>query len=448
MNILQRAQLALKIMGGQSPTETKQAKFPLTWPNFRIGQPQWQLIDLQAYINEGFNLNTRIYSAIMYKVRALRSTVLRAYTGDPDHPDLLDSTHPLAQLVSRPNPSMSWQTFQGLNTVYLNVAGNAYIWLQRPRGGGLPETMYSMRPDRVFIIPQPDRKSVLGYIYVPEGMSYRDGVPVVPQDMIHVKLPNPGDPLDGLGYGLSPISSAARSADVDNDVTHFLKLFFKGGSMVTGLLKFDIPLDDSIMARIKARWKEINGGYENWDIGVLDSGGSYQRVGLTFDEMGFETIDDRNESRITAPFGVPGILIGTRYGMQRATYSNIEQARRMCWEDTLVPENALFEDAYGYYLQTDDGGFVRFDYSKVAALKQDVAPMVAAAYQLWQMGTPANMATATVGLDMPDIPGGDIGYLPLSAVPVSVDRTPATTDVGTPEAEQQAEEQQGKAQAR
>jgi hypothetical protein len=164
--------------------------------------------------------------------------------------------------------------------------------------------------------------------------------------------------------------------------------------------------------------------------------------------MGFETIDDRNESRICAPFGVPGILIGTRFGMKRSTFSNYEEARRACWEDTLVPENAFFEDAYSYYLQTDDGGFVRFDYSKVAALKKDVAPMVAAAYQLWQMGAPANMATATVGLDMPDIPGGDIGYLPLSVMPVSVDRTPMPTATGEPEAEQQAEEAQGKAQAR
>jgi len=46
-------------------------KMPYVWPNFLTGQPQWSIIDFESYAQEGFNENAVIYSAIMYKVRAL-----------------------------------------------------------------------------------------------------------------------------------------------------------------------------------------------------------------------------------------------------------------------------------------------------------------------------------------------------------------------------------------
>ena len=88
-----------------------------------------------------------------------------------------------------------------------------------------------------------DERGIMGYLYIPEGKSHREGIPMLAKDVGHVKLPNPGDPLEGLGYGLSPISPLARSADVDNMITSFLKLFFERGAIVPGLLKFNIKLD-------------------------------------------------------------------------------------------------------------------------------------------------------------------------------------------------------------
>jgi len=456
MSFRERIKVSWDILRHGLPSESKQVagQIPLIWPSWRKGLPQWQIIDLASYISEGFDLNTLIYSAIMYKVRALRSAPLRAYTGDVDQPERLPADDPLSKLVARPNTGQSWMTFHGQNIVYLNISGNAYVWMMRPRGGGLPEQMYSLRPDRVYIIPNPDKKTIIGYLYVPEGsaawgqwdMLQRQralvegqAVPILPQDMAHIKLPNPGDPLDGMGYGLSPLAPLAQSADVDNNVTHFLKKFFESGAMITGLLKFDVPMDDTTVAQARARWKEIYSGVDNWDVAVLDQGGSYQRVGMTFQEMGFEALDDRNESRILGPLGVPGILIGTRLGLNRAINANAKELRAMCWQDTLLPENALFEDNLQYFLRTDAGGFVAFDYSKVDALKKDLAPLVDAYAKLWSTGVPANVAARSVGLGIEDIPGGDTGYLPLSVIPITTEPgRAAQTQQGAPEAEQQA----------
>jgi len=399
-----RAQAALETFRYGFPGDSK--RLPFQWPAWRQLQPQWHLIDLQSYVDEGFAMNSLVYSAIMYKVRAMIPAPLRAYTGDPGYPEALSPAHPLSKLVNRPNDHQSWTEFHNQNIVYLNLDGNVYIYKDRKH-----KEMHSFRPDRMYVIPNKKKKraELKGFIYVPEGGSIYDGIPFLPKDIIHIKLPNPGDPLEGMGYGLSPLSPAARTVDVDNMVTSFINVFFESGTMMTGVLSYDVPLRESVVTTIKERWKEKHGGYENWDIGVLDRGGKYNRLGLTFEEMGFAEIDSRNECRILGPFGIPPILIGSRVGLERSTYSNYGEARKACWEDTLVPEIRLFEVEYQHHL-TGRNAFVKFDLSQVPALQKDLPVQISAAYTLWQMGVPADQALTATGLRIGKVPNGELPY--------------------------------------
>jgi len=427
-----RVKAAIEVFRGGYPApvirQTKAAPF-MMWPEWRTATANWRMVDLQTYLEEGFAINTLIYSAVMYKARAASTPQLRAYSGDPDAPELLPPDHPLSKIVARPNPSQSWREFQMLRTVYFNLAGESFVWLERNGGErGVPIAMYILNPQRVYIIP--DRKAgrgVVGYVYVPEGKSISDGYPLVPQDVIHTKLPNPLDPLDGEGYGFSPLSPMARSGDVDNMITKFLQIFFERGAVVTGLLKFERNMNDETISQVKERWKEIYGGFENWaDVGVLDQGGEYQRISMNFDEMGFDSLDERNESRILGPFGVPPILIGSRLGLLRSTYANYQEARSAFWEDTMLSELGLFEDDYRYYLQSDDDGFVLFDYSDVPALQKDISPKVTAWAQLVDRGVTRANAAQVVGIDLPEQEGNDISFMPMNLVPMGEGGEPTT----------------------
>lgn len=425
-SMLKRARLALQVFRRGMPGAQRKS-MPMAWPDWRNGIPQWQVIDLQSYIDEGFNVNSVIYSAVMYKARAITAAPLRAYGGDPSQPELLPANHPLSKLALRPNPWQSNAAFMQQATVYLNIAGNVYNYVgDRPRPGATPTAMKLLRPDRVYIVPE--NGGVKGYLYVPEGRmavnAWRSGngpkpegvVPILPQDIMHVKLPNPGDPLEGLGYGLSPVSPLARSADVDNTITKFLQSFFQRGTNVGYMASYDRELEQSEVDRIRERWKEVYGGWDKWDeLGVMDSGGKLEKLTLGFNEVGFEAMDERSEARMVAPFGVPPVLIGTRVGLKQATMANYAEARRQCWEDTIIPELQLYESEVDYYLTgQDDATFLRFDTSQVPALRQDVAKQTESAYKLWSMGVPVNQATKIVGLAIDPVPGGDVGYLPLS----------------------------------
>ena len=423
--MIDRARLAAKVFRqgmprSRVPQGTKKA--PFIWPEFRRGKAQWHMLDFESYVTEGFYRNPLIYRAVMYKVYAKWLAPLRAYTGKLNNPVPCEENHPLARLVMRPNPYQSAMEFEALNIVYANLSGNCYMYLQRPKEGGLPEEMYSLRPDRVSIVPDPrHERGLLGYWYTPEGRSEKDGIPMRYQDVIHVKYPNPGDPLEGMGEGFSPVGPGAMSADVDNEATSFIKDFFERGLMPNVLLSFDVPLDDTDIAEVRDKWADIYGGSEGWlKPGVLGQGGSVERMGLTFDELGFEVLDERNETRILGPLGVPAVLIGARVGLANATYSNVVGLRRTFWEDVFVPELRMFETDFRHYLRGDDGAFVAYDTAMVPALQEDTPALVEAAYQMWQMGTPSNQAYRAVGLSVEPVDGGDDGYISDNMVPISM----------------------------
>jgi len=379
---------------------------PFAWPTNYNGKVQWHLVDYNAYVKEGYARNTLVYSAIMYKVRAIMSAPLKAYSGTLEVPGDVSVNTDLSNLLRRPNKYQSWVEFQARNIVFLNLSGNVYIYVDP-----FTQEMQSLRPDRMFIVTNKTVPAGLaGYLYVPDGHSVSDweaGVKFLPEDIMHIKLPNPADPLEGLGYGMSPLQPAAQSIDVDNMVTKFLNIFFERGGMVTGVLQYDLPLTQTVANQILERWNQKYGGIENWQVGILDRGAKYQRTTMTFEEMGFEGVDGRGETRILSPFGVAPILVGAKVGLDSSTYSNYEAARQAVWEDTLVPELTWFEVEFQNRFNTDSE-FVMFDFSRVPALQRALPRQVDAAYTMIQAGVPPNMAFRTAGLRLGDIPNGDV----------------------------------------
>lgn len=388
-------------------------RMPMMWPEWMNGNPQWRMVDARAYVEEGFSMNALIYAAVMWKAKNITQAPIRAYVGDHDNPELLPVRHPLTQLMRRPNDFQSQQQYMTLNETFLNLTGNSFVLMDRPSPNAPPTALYPLNPDRVRIIPINGRE--IGYLFVPEGTAENNGVPIVAADMMHVKLPNPSDRLEGMGYGLAPMASLAQTADADNRVTRYMYNLFKRGMMLGGILSFKTPISEATAARTRRRWQDQYGGSDKWvdNIGILDQGAEYQRIAPTFDELGFGGIDERNETRILMPFGVPPIVVGSRIGLMRSTYSNYEQARRAAWEDTLTYEINLFSDEMEYHLSPDDDTFVMSDTANVAAFQENLKEQVDSAKVLFDMGVPPRIVFQTVGITVEDYEGMETSYLPM-----------------------------------
>lgn len=394
---------------------------PFLWPDWVEGEPQWHMVDFATYCEDGFQANAIIYSALMYKYRAITAAPLRAYTGTREEPERLPEDHPIQQLCRRPNQYQSGAAFSGLNLIYLNLAGNSYV-VPLPFGakGRDIEALIPLRPDRVHVIPQ-DGKSI-GFMYFPVPGDRSKAVPFLLEDMLHVKLPNPMDPLEGMGEGLSPVAAMASSGDVDNEITRHLKRFFQRGGMPPGLLSFDSPMTPKQMAAARERWEEIYGGVDNWaKVAILDSKGKYQRLGLSFEEMGFDAIDSRNEPRMAAVFGVPLILLETRTALISSTYHNKQEARRMFWDDTFIAELAWYESEWNDAFKDSDI-WLAHDLTGVPALQPDPKDTRAAWAEAFAYGAVTrNEYRAIVGADPAD--DGDVYLLPFSVQVVPYGKT-------------------------
>lgn len=345
---------------------------PYVWPAWTRSQPDWTTPTLQGFAQAGYGDNALVYACIARKAQSASLAPLRVYSGARAKPQLAPDTHWLATLLLRPNPHQSWYEFKEQLITYMDLDGNAFVYKARsPRGeiGGL----YPLRSDRVRPVLGVGRTDpLLGYVYDPEDSGFFAREPFLPDEIIHVKYPNPRDPFEGYGRGSSPLGAAAKATDVDNAATSFLKTFFDQAVVPFGLLKSKQRMLDSEVARVRARLREQYGGVQNWgDVMVLDADADYQRLGLSMQEMTFDELDMRNEARICMVLGVPPIIVGARVGLERSTFANYGEARSAFWEDFLIPGiYRRFEDAWNMGLG-GDGVWLAYDYSNVPALRED-----------------------------------------------------------------------------
>jgi len=393
------------------------------WPTWKEGQPEWQMTDLSAYIEEGFNANALIYSAIMFKVRAAYTAALRGYKGTRDEPVLLPYGNELSLLVDRPNHFQSFAELQAEMIVYFNLMGNAYIWFNNRSGSEYPKSFYNLRPDWVHHIYA--KKELKGYVYAPDGMALTDGTPLLPQDVMHVRLPNPGDPYAGMGKGLSPIMPAAWSADVDNSATKWLKKFFDEGAMPRYMLSVDSPLTQQIIDEGTEAWMDRYGGNSNWMKPlIMGRGATATRVGSTFAELDMGGLDARNESRMVMPFGVPLTLIESRPELVQSTYNNKEADYTMFLKTTLIPELEMFEQEWRYYLRSTDGTqFAQYDMDNVPGYI-DKNLKLAQVQAAWDNGAATRREYRHL-LGLPVTPADDVYKIPvMSSVMVASQAMP------------------------
>lgn len=380
---------------------------PYTWPMWAEGDPQWTESTLAGYATEGYQRNAIIYSCIARKAETAATVALRVYSGDHSKPEMAADDHPLAALMRMPNRYMSWFEMQELLITYLELDGNCYIAKSRRRPSGRVDALYPLRPDCVRHVAQGGE--LIGYIYQPEGC---EPDPWLVEDIIDVKYPDPLDLFEGLGRGRSPLMAAAHVGDVDNATTKFLRQFFDNAVVPFGLLKSKQKLLDGEIARIRGRLRAQYGGIKNWgDVMILDADAEYQRLGLSFQEMGFENLDARNEARICSVLKVPPILVGAKVGLDRSTFANYGEARRSFWEDTMLVVYRRFEDQFNLQLAETEfpGYWLRYDFADAPALREDKAARWETAVRAFLGGVATrNEARSLAGL--PPAPAEQDGF--------------------------------------
>ena len=310
--------------------------------------------------------STPVYSAIRLRSDAVARPPLRVYrhvvaAGQPRR-EWVGPDHPAQRLLDRVNPHWTGGDFWRATETYLNLWGVAYWQIERDEMGA-PVELWPLRPDRVKLVPD-DNEYIGGYVYT--GFS-GERVTFAPDEIVRLRYFNPLDEYSGL----SPIAPVRLALDMGRDALLSNRSGLANDGSPGVVIHTDTNQDEAEVKRLLEEWESrFSGPLNRLRPVVLDAGMKATKMGFSPKEMEYIgalrwTVED-----VARAFNVPKPLL---HDLERATYSNIETARRMFWETCVVPELRFFEEKLTENLLPMFGGdslTAEFDTSSIEALRE------------------------------------------------------------------------------
>lgn len=268
-------------------------------------------IDFRVFINRTSTSNRAIGYRLSYKpgeVKDLfRRRVVRTYTyGTKSYTRTLKAleeveTHPMIDLLEKPNRWMDKDEFFEREFQHLELAGDAFI-LKIRNGMGVVEELWPLMPDIMNVIPD-SQNFIAGYVYMINGKR----VPFDVSDIIHIKRTDPSNMVRGLGV----VEAAARAVDNDAQSADYNRRFFKNAARPDGALETDNELSEQSFNRLKKEFKEQYAGTDNAHKTVLLEGGvKFNPVNFSQKEMDFLNSRKFNRDEILAMVRVSPSILG------------------------------------------------------------------------------------------------------------------------------------------
>lgn len=312
--------------------------------------------------------NAAVYACLQALATAFPEPPLRVYRqrGDTRAPE---PTSPLQLLLDRPNAHMSAEQVLAWTVWALHCDGNAY-WRKLRNGRSAVVELWPISPTRVEPRTANPGDFISYYRYFYEPGKFVD---LAPEDVVHFRL---GLDDEDHRRGLSPLKRLVRHVSSDDNATKFADALLRNFA-VPGLV-VQVPADARLTpedaAELKASVSAAYGAENRGNVGVLTGGATMQALGFSPEQMDLKSLHRIPEERIAAVLGVPAIVAGLGAGLDRATYSNVREAREMFTESKLVPLWRSVAATLDLQLVPDfasSGLSVAFDLAEVRALADD-----------------------------------------------------------------------------
>ena len=322
--------LSAAIARHRPPEAKASAAAPLTTAAFH--GPVWTPADYAALARAGYADNPVAFRCVRLVAEGVAAIPLTLLAEGRR----LD-THPLLELLARPNPGQSGAELLETIHGHLQTAGNAYLELVRGPSGQ-PLELHALRPDRMRVDPGPD-----GW---PQGYEYRVGAkshrfelpadPSAPPPILHLKSFHPLDDH----YGMSPLEAARRAVDLHNAASAWAKALLDNAARPSGAVIYKAADGHSHLSEAQRRGliqelETMHQGARNAGRPMLLEGGLDWRP-MSFSPADMEFLHTKHAAArdIALAFGVPPMLLGLPGDN---TYSNYQEANRAFARQTLLP---------------------------------------------------------------------------------------------------------------
>ena len=262
--------------------------------------------------------------------------------------------HAFLDLMERPNPLMDFCEFIETSVQHYDTAGE-FVWVVNHgsiRAAG-PLQVWPVRPDRMRVVTS-DTEALTGYVYVgPDG----EHVPLLVEQVIHIRRPNPLDPYRGLG----PVQAVSIKLDANRLAAEYNRNFFLNSAEPGGIIEIEDRLDDDEFRELVHRWREQHQGVANAHrVAVLEQGKWVDRK-YTMRDMMFPELAEMSREDIREAFGYPKGMTGATEDVNKAVADANE---RMFGRYLLRPRLGKLRGAFGELLKLfgETGKGLEFDY--------------------------------------------------------------------------------------
>ncbi len=253
-------------------------------------------------------------------------------------------SHPLLDLLDKPNYETTKSDALYIIQSHKKLAGDAF-WL-KIRSGKTIKALRSLPPDKITLKlrdPTDADPTVIEYFRYQDLIdNQKIDERYQPEDIIHIKKPNPNNYFRGYGA----VEALAETIDVDTLTNLTTKNFFKKGAITNFVLSTESKVTDDQIRRIQAEMKSMYGGAQNaYRTLILGGGLKPEKLSFSNKDMEFLAQLAWYRDKIMVGFGNTLASLGMLDDVNRATHesSMIEWKRNTVKPDMDSIVNALNE---------------------------------------------------------------------------------------------------------
>lgn len=413
-----------------------------------MGQGIWDsefraFVDAQT-LKQLFFSELWVFLTIDLVAMKISSTPLRVMTGSTVNGKFVkkpQEDHPLQTLIESPNPFQSYEAFMYCLAVDLCGLGNGILWYAS-------QANYLMLLPAETVMLDISREGKLNSYKVTEQQS--DGGRMTqtafsPEDIIHLRRPNPSSLL----WGLSPFIPGRKSVLFNRYSQDYLNSFYQKGAMPGFALEMGAEANERVAMRLLRTFENAYTGRKNMRRTlVLPKGVALKEVSHTLANQDLATYINMNREDIINILKIPKHELS----LQESGSLGSEEARtalKNFWNATLIPLMKIIAGELTRFYRRrgqieDTNTFLEFDLSAVEALQEDLATKADMATKLLNSGWSINEVRAKVwelpesseaaaAVPFPIRPTGPAGGFPtfnlgLQAAPAQQLALPASAD--------------------
>ena len=326
----------------------------------RLGDPA------QLGLATAYAVSAYAYVAMRYRAEKLGEPALMVVREDrEDSSEEWLPDHPAARVLEEPSPDYDMGELLYRTSLYIDQGGAA-LWVMDADRGGRVGRLTPYAQTEFSVEATADRLRGRFLVNTARGTE-----PFGPERVIYFPEPHPTD----WNVGQSRLEVALQWLNLAETTRKSVRDLLSKSVWPSLIVQPDASWnpDEKELERYKQELAQY--GNNKGAPLVLLGGGSAQVVAAQIKDLLPADLLNRVESVISAVFGIPAIVLQYQVGMENAPWSQMEEARRMCAEDTLDPRWRDFERRLTRQLlrrvDEDPSLYIRFDRSTVKGLQAD-----------------------------------------------------------------------------